>query len=96
MSLSQAGDSIWVTIMPGWITAVGTGVLGIFAIVTAIYEVRAFRKQSQEVSDQGEMLRVQSERLDVYRTQVDEQRRINDTRGEVLELQAREIRASLE
>jgi len=42
------------------------------------------------------MLQVQSERLDVYRQQVDEQRQIDATRVETLELQAREIRASLE
>jgi hypothetical protein len=37
-----------------------------------------------------------AERLEVYRRQIDEQREINDKRGNVLELQAREIRASLE
>ncbi|SRR6266566_207579 len=78
------------------ITAIATAVLAVFAILTGIYPIRAFRKQSQETSDQAEMLKVQSDRLEVYRTQVDEQREINDTRGKVLELQAREIRASLE
>jgi hypothetical protein len=42
------------------------------------------------------MLKVQSERLEVYRTQIEDQTRMNDKRGEVLELQALEIRASLE
>jgi hypothetical protein len=78
------------------LTAIATAVLAVFAILTTIYAVRAFRKQSQETRDQAEMLRVQSERLDVYRTAVDEQRQINATRVEMLELQAREIRASLE
>jgi hypothetical protein len=36
MSLSQARDSIWATVVPGWISAVGAAVLAIFAIVTAI------------------------------------------------------------
>lgn len=45
---------------------------------------------------QNEMLVVQSDRLEVYRKQVDEQHKINATYGEVLDLQAREIRASLE
>jgi hypothetical protein len=78
------------------LTAIATAVLAVFAILTGIYAIRAFRKQSKETSDQAKMLKVQSDRLEVYRTQVDEQREINDTRGKVLELQAREIRASLE
>ena len=78
------------------LTAVATAVLAVFAILTGIYAIRAFRKQSIETSDQAKMLEVQSDRLEVYRTQVDEQREINDTRGKVLELQAQEIRASLE
>jgi membrane protein implicated in regulation of membrane protease activity len=96
MSMSQAGDSVWATIVPGWIAAVGTGVLAIFAIVTALYAIRAFRKQSQEVSDQAEMLQVQSDRLEVYRGQVDEQREMNAKYREALDLQASEIRASLD
>jgi hypothetical protein len=75
--------------LSGELTAIATAVLAVFAILTTIYAVRAFRKQSQEVSDQASMLKVQSERLEVYRTQIDEQREINDTRGKVLELQAR-------
>jgi hypothetical protein len=35
------------------LTAVATAVLAVFAIVTAFYAVRAFREQSQEVSDQA-------------------------------------------
>lgn len=68
-------------------TAVATAVLAAFAIVTAFYAVRAFRKQSQEVSDQAEMLRVQSEQLT-------EQRKINERQTEVLALQAAELRES--
>ena len=78
------------------LTAIATAVLAVFAILTGIYAIRAFRKQSKETNDQAKMLKVQSDRLEVYRTQVDEQREINDARGKVLELQAREIRASLE
>jgi hypothetical protein len=82
--------------LSGEITAIATTVLAVFAIITAWYARRAFLKQSQEVRDQAEMLRVQAERLETYRKQVDEQHKINATYGEVLELQAREIRASLE
>jgi hypothetical protein len=78
------------------LTAIATAALAVFAILTTIYAVRAFRKQSQEVHDQAEMLQVQSKRLEVYRAQVEDQTRMNDKRGEVLELQAREIHASLE
>jgi hypothetical protein len=84
-------------------TAIATAVLAAFAIITAVVASLAFRKQSKAVEDsrkligqQGAMLQVQSERLEVYRTQVDEQRQINGTRLETLDLQAREIRASLD
>jgi hypothetical protein len=52
---SDAAGSIWATDAPSCITAAGTGLLAIFAILTTIYAVRAFRKQSQEVSDQASM-----------------------------------------
>ena len=52
----NAAGSIWATNVPGWITAVGTALLAVFAILTTIYAVRALRKQSQEVSDQTSML----------------------------------------
>ena len=75
--------------LSGEITAIATAVLAVFAIVTAIFAVRAFRKQSQEVSDQASMLKVQSKQLA-------EQRKINERQTEVLELQAAELRESLE
>ena len=70
------------------LAAVATTVLAVFAIVTGIYAVRAFRKQSQEVSDQAEMLRLQSEQLD-------EQRKVNAEQIRVLALQAAELGESL-
>jgi uncharacterized membrane protein YhiD involved in acid resistance len=84
-----AGGSIWATDVPGWITAAGTALLAIFAILTTIYAVRAFRRQSQEVSAQASMLQVQSEQLS-------EQRKINAEQTKVLGLQATELRESLE
>lgn len=71
------------------LTAVATVVLAVGAIVTAFFAFRAFRKQSQEVSEQGRMLTIQS-------AQLDEQRRINAEQTKVLELQKDELRASLE
>jgi hypothetical protein len=91
------------------LTAIATAVLAVFAIITAWYARRAFLKQSQEVraieqqvrdaqeltQQQAELLKVQSGQLELQRRQFDEQRQINNAHGEVLELQAREIRASL-
>lgn len=69
-------------------TAIGTVVLAVFAVVTAWYARKAFRKQSQEVHDQAKMLQLQSDQLE-------EQRKINARQTEVLELQAEELRESL-
>jgi hypothetical protein len=71
------------------ITAIATAALALFAIITAVYAVRAFRKQSQDVRDQASMLKLQSEQLD-------EQRKINERQTKVLDLQASELRESLE
>ena len=75
--------------LSGEITAIATVVLAAFAIITAWYARRAFLKQSQEVSDQASMLKVQS-------GQLDEQRKINAEQTRVLALQAEELRTSLE
>jgi hypothetical protein len=74
--------------LSGEITAIATALLAIFAILTTIYAVRAFRKQSQEVTDQASMLQVQSEQLA-------EQRKINAEQTKVLALQASELGESL-
>ena len=71
------------------LTAIATAVLAVFAIVTARYARQAFLKQSQEVSDQASMLEIQSEQLA-------EQRKVNAEQIRVLELQAAEIRESLD
>ena len=75
--------------LSGEITAIATAGLAVFAIVTAIYAIRAFRKQSKEVSDQAEMLKVQSQQLA-------EQRKLNEEQLGVLALQATELRESLD
>src|ERR1700722_15470350 len=85
------------------VTAAGTVVLAIFAIVTAWYARNAFREQSREVAaieqqvkdghdlaeQQAKLLKVQSDGLELQREQAKEQ-------GKVLELQARELRESLD
>jgi hypothetical protein len=75
--------------IPTWITAIATVGLLVGAITTAIYAIRAFRAQAQAVRDQAGMLKVQSEQLA-------EQRRINEKQTDVLELQAAELRESIE
>jgi hypothetical protein len=85
---ADAADSVWAIDVPTWITGIGTAILATFAIVTAVYAIRAFRAQAQEVRDQAAMLNVQSDQLA-------EQRRINEKQTGVLELQANELRESL-
>jgi hypothetical protein len=89
--------------LSGEITAIATAVLAAFAIVTAIFAFLAFRKQSDSVADgremigqQKDMLQVQSDRLETYRYQVDEQHQTYAAWVKTLELQASELRESLD
>jgi cbb3-type cytochrome oxidase subunit 3 len=59
MVIASAAGPSWTDIS----TAVGTVVLAIFAVVTAWYARKAFRKQSKEVSDQAKMLELQRQQL---------------------------------
>ena len=73
--------------LSGEITAIATAVLAAFAIVTAIYAIRAFRKQTEEVRTiqeqardqqeltrhQAELLKIQSGQLELQRRQLDDQ-----------------------
>ncbi len=91
------------------LTAVATAALAVFAIVTALFALLAFRKQSEEVRaieqqvtdqqeltrQQAELLKVQSGQLELQRHQLDDQREANARQAEVLELQAAELRESL-
>ncbi len=78
-----------------WLTAGFTGVLAIFAIVTAVFAIRAFRKQSQEVADQASLLEIQSGQLDAQREQLAGQQAFSKQQTQVLELQAQELTESL-
>ena len=82
-------QSAWGDI-PTWITGVFTAILAVFAIVTAYYARQAFIKQSQEVSDQAEMLKVESDRLGLQERQFEDQRRINQKRDELFDKQLSE------
>jgi hypothetical protein len=79
-----------------WVTAVCTAVLAAGAIVTAIFAVRAFSKQSQEVRDQAGLLSIQSDQLQAQKDQLREQQAQNARQTEVLDLQSRELRESIE
>ena len=92
------------------LTAIGTLVLAVFAVVTAWYARKAFREQSREVAaieqqvkdeqevtrQQAELLKVQSGQLEVLRAQLDDQRKADAKQAAVLELQATELRESLD
>jgi hypothetical protein len=94
---------------PAW-GDVPTWGLFVGAIVTAIFAIKAFGKQSEEVRtldrqardqqeltrQQGELLKIQSDQLDLQRQQAEEQRVVIARQTDVLELQARELKASLE
>ena len=67
---------------PDWITAVATGILALFAIVTAVFAILAFRKQSKEVA--------------LLQQQLTDQQMFNRKQSGVLELQAKDLQASLE
>lgn len=70
--------------------AIATTVLAAGAIGTAVFAILAFRKQSKEVSDQAEMLKIQSGRLELQERQFEEQRTINRKRDELFDKQLRE------
>ncbi len=63
-------------------TAVATIVLAVFAIVTAVFAFLAFRAQSSEVT--------------TLRGQLEDQKELNPKQTPVLELQARELRESID
>jgi hypothetical protein len=81
-SVPPAGGTPESIILATWITAVATGLLAIFAVVTAWYARKAFREQSEEVS--------------TLKEQVKDQQDLNAKQTPVLELQARELRESLD
>jgi hypothetical protein len=89
--------------------ALATSVLAIGAIVTAIFAILAFRKQTEEVGaiiqqvedqrdlaqQQAELLKIQSGQLELQRQQFADQREANTRQAEVFDLQASELRESL-
>lgn len=85
-----------------WITAIATGLLAAFAIVTAWYAREAFRGQAEELGvlqrqaeTTRDMLEVQSDQLDYQQQQFDAQKDVSQKQTTVLELQAQELKESL-
>lgn len=76
-------------------TAAGTIVLAVFAIFTAWYARKAFLKQSEDIKDQAELIKVQSRQLELQGLQFEEQRNVNVEQIRVLKLQAEEFGESL-
>jgi hypothetical protein len=60
-----------------------------FAVVTAYYARQAFLKQSKEISDQAELLKIQA-------AQLDENRKVNAEQIHVLKLEGAELQESLD
>lgn len=95
--------------LPTWVTAIATVVLAIGAGITAIWAIKAFGKQTQELGvleqqakdqqaltgQQTELLKLQSGQLDLQRQQLGDQRQANERQAAIAELQAQELRESL-
>src|SRR5215471_16488435 len=85
---------------------------GLFAgaVITAIFAIKAFGKQSEEVKtldkhardlqevtrQQGELLKIQSGQLDLQRQLAEDQRAVSARQTDVLELQAHELKAPID
>jgi hypothetical protein len=87
---ASASDPFWNVDGPTWITAIATVGLLIGAAVTAVYAIRAFSVQTKEISDQADVLKIQSSRLELQERQFEDQRKINQKRDALLDKQIRE------
>jgi hypothetical protein len=70
-------------------------VLALGAIITAVFAILAFRKQSDELVTLQNQAKDSSEQLELQRMQMADQRAVNEEQVKVLTLQARELAASL-
>jgi hypothetical protein len=73
---------------PTWVLAVG-------AIITVYYARQAFREQGRELTALQQQVEQQAELLKVQSNQFDDQRKVNQEQTKVLGLQAEELEASL-
>ena len=81
--------------LPTSLTAVFTGMLAVGAITTAVFAGLAFRKQSDELVALQRQAKDSSEQLELQRSQMADQRAVNEDQVKVLTLQAQELAASL-
>lgn len=63
-AISHAGGTIWAVDVPTWITAIATVGLLIGAIITAIYAIKAFREQAEELENQRQVNELQAKDLE--------------------------------
>jgi hypothetical protein len=78
-----------------WVTAAGTALLAIGAVVTAVFAFLAFRQQASEVETLQQQARDQSKQLELQGLQYAEQHELSSRQSAVLELQAQELASSL-
>lgn len=64
--------SIWATDVPAWIGTLATVGLLIGAIITAMYAIKAFRTQSEQLADQRKISERQTEVLELQATELRE------------------------
>jgi malate synthase len=88
---------LWLNILD-WtaITAIATVVLALGAVITSIFAIRAFGKQSAELGVLQKQAKDQADQLSIQREQAADQRKVNEKQVTVLELQARELAESLD
>lgn len=79
---TDAGGSSWSIVVPTWIGALATFGLFAGAIITAVFAVKAFSKQSEEVG--------------LLQQQLNDQQKLSSRQVDVLELQAKELQDSLD
>jgi uncharacterized membrane-anchored protein YhcB (DUF1043 family) len=81
--------------LPTWLTAIFTGVLAVGAIITAVFAILAFRKQSDELVVVQRQASDSSEQLKLQRSQMTDQQAVNEEQVKVLKLQAQELAESI-
>jgi hypothetical protein len=104
MVIAPVGGPSWTDIL----TTIATAILAVFAVITALYARKAFRKQSEEtaavvrqaadgqklIDQQAKLIDVQTGQLEVLRAQLEDQRKAAAAQAVVFELEARELQRS--
>ena len=72
------GASFWSTIAPGWITAIATTGLLMGAVITAIYAILAYGKQTEELREQRKLNALQASDLNASLLERERQRQLTE------------------